>query len=344
MKNYLLIFLFFFFTANTYCQNYQILDVVVNGKSYSIEYLIHKHKPNARKVIKQDFVTFHLQTRTELDSILKSTYKEKPIVKEISLEDYKYLDKGFMEAILLQLCIGDSATFLVNSDIQFEAIKRKRPPFIKAGSMLKYIIKVLKVQNELEVQNDKKEVLFQQQKADEKLIAPYIAKTKLPFKKTYSGIWYLIEPQGEGDFAVKDDVVAVKYIGKFLDGKEFNSSDKDGRLFEFPVSAGIAIKAFDEVLMLLKKGAKCTFITPSYLAYGTTGFGGMIPPNTPLVYEVEFTDIISRKIIIEDKNAVMQEEKRKKEAEEATKKSEEERKADIEKDLKKRGLNPTKKD
>jgi hypothetical protein len=70
----------------------------------------------------------------------------------------------------------------------------------------------------------------------------------------------------------------------------------------------------------------------------------MIPPNTPLVYEVEFTDIISRKIIIEDKNAVMQEEKRKKEAEEATKKSEEERKADIEKDLKKRGLNPTKKD
>ncbi|NJO02208.1 MAG: hypothetical protein HC880_11430, partial [Bacteroidia bacterium] len=36
-------------------------------------------------------------------------------------EDYQYADKGFMEAMLLKLHVGDSATFVVNADDLFDA-------------------------------------------------------------------------------------------------------------------------------------------------------------------------------------------------------------------------------
>jgi FKBP-type peptidyl-prolyl cis-trans isomerase FkpA len=325
-------------------QDMRTLELTLNGKFYMIQYQIHHHDAKARRVIKQDFVTFHLQTRTELDSILRTTYPDKPIVKEISMEDYKYVDKGPIEDILQLLNLGDSATFYLDSDMLFESIKRKRPHFIRPGSKVKYIVKVLKIQNELEVQNDKNEVVFQQRKADEAIIAKYVAHTKLPFKKAYSGLWYYIETQGEGDFALKDDVVALKYTGKFLDGKVFSSSDEEGRFFEFPVGGGFAIKALDEVLLLLKKGAKCTFVCPSYLAYGPTGFGKVVPPNTPIMFDIEFIDIISRKIIIENKGEIKEAERAKEQAEKTRKTAEEQKKIEMEKDLKKRGLEDKKKE
>jgi FKBP-type peptidyl-prolyl cis-trans isomerase len=312
------------------------LEVNLNGKFYTIQYKIHPHKGSrGRKLIKQEFITFHIETRTETDSVLKSTFNGMPVIREITEDDPRLAEKGFMESMLLQLHVGDSATFWVNSDMQFEAINRRRPPFLKPGAKIKYIIKVLKQQNEEEVKKDEQDRFFQLKKVDEKAIIQYTTKSGKPFKKTYSGIWYHIDPQGDGDFALKDDVVSIRYVGKFLDGKVFSSSDQDGRNFEFPVGQKFAIQAFDELMLLMKKGGKGTFVVPSYLAYGAEGWGKTIPPYTPLVFEIEFMDIVSRKIIIENKGKILEEERAKK----PKKPSEDEVQKQIEKDVKKKGLN-----
>jgi FKBP-type peptidyl-prolyl cis-trans isomerase FkpA len=315
---------------------YQSLSVNANGIFYEVQYVIHKkQKKDARKVLRRDFVTFHLETRTEKDSVLKSTFKtQEPIVKEISIEEYKYSDKGFMEDMLLKLQVGDSATFLVDSESLFEAIKRPRPAFIQQGSKVKYIVKVLKAQNDVEVNADEQGVLFKKKKVDEKIIAEYVAKNMQGAKKTYSGIWYNIHQQGEGDFAVIDDVVAIEYTGKFLDGKVFNSSERDGRLLEFPVGAGFVIKGLDEVMLLMKKGAKATFVIPSYLAYSEEGLGDKIPSNSPLIFEIQFIDIVVHKIIIEKKGDVTSDPKKDKNKETNTTPHQP---VDWEKDLKKKG-------
>lgn len=318
-------------------QDFQTIPITLNkGEQYQVQYLNHTTKKQGRKVIRRDYVVFHLQTQTDKDSVLKSTFSQEPQVKEISIEESRYINEGFLQEMLLMMHIGDSATFLIDEQMLFDALKKTRPKFIKYGSQLKYIIKILKVQTAEQADNDKKEIIFQQRKAEEKLITQVVAKNKIPAKRTYSGIYYYLENEGEGDFAKKDDVVSVRYTGRFLDGKVFGSSDDDGRMFEFPVACGFAIKGFDEVLLLMKKGAKGVFIMPSYLCYGTEGWTGWIPPDAPLIFEIEFIDVIIKKLIIEKKGDVMAEERKKEKKKE---KSEEERLKEMEKDVRKKTIN-----
>lgn len=337
MKLLLFTGLFFFnalFLFGQY-ERYQTFYPTVNGKSYEIKYLVHKRTPNTRQVLKRDFVTFHLETRTEKDSLLKTTYPKSPIIKELSIEDYRYMDKGFLEDMLLQLFVGDSATFLVNSNDVYEAVKRPRPKFIRPGEYVKYIFKILRIQSELEVQNDKKDKVFQLKKADDKVIAQYIAKNLREAKKTYSGIWYHIHQSGNGNIVLKDDLVSLKYEVRFMDGKLLNSSEKDGKFFEFPVGGGFAIKGLDEALQLMKVGDRGTFIIPSYLAYGEEGIPGVIPPASCLIYDLEVIEITLHKLIIENKGNVLEEEKRKEKPKDP--KAEEERKMKMmEKDVQKK--------
>ncbi|TAE12993.1 MAG: hypothetical protein EAZ95_11685 [Bacteroidetes bacterium] len=322
-----------------HAQGHKEMEAFLNGKFYKIAYKIHKHHGHHRRIVKKDYVTFHMEVRNSENKVLNATFGKKPVVKEISNDDYAKADKGFMEDILLQLHKEDSATFWIPEYMLFQAIKRPRPAQVRAGSTVTYNIKVLKVQNIEEVENDKNQIVFDQRQKDEKAIAQYIAQHKLPnMKKTYSGIWYTTENnEGEGDFAQKGDVVAVKYVGKFLNGEVFGSSDDDGRLFEFPVAEKFAITAFDEVFLLLRKGAKCTFLTPSYLAYKEFGLNKIVPPNTPLLFEVEFVDIVANKIVIENKGEIMEKE-RKKAEEDKVLKTLQERQKGIDKDAEKRGL------
>jgi len=85
--------------------------------------------------------------------------------------------------------------------------------------------------------------------------------------------------------------VRVHYVGRFLDGREFDSSIKRGQPAEFPL--GRVIKCWTEGVQLMKVGGKARLHCPSALAYGERGAGGgEIPPNSPLVFEVELLAIV----------------------------------------------------
>ena len=107
------------------------------------------------------------------------------------------------------------------------------------------------------------------------------------FKETKSGLKYIILKKGDGLKPFPGDLVKVHYKGQLLDQTVFDSSYKRNQPIEFKVGEGQVIPGWDEGIMLLNKGDKARFIIPSDLAYGSSGAGGVIPPNATLIFEVE---------------------------------------------------------
>ncbi|MFA4998786.1 MAG: FKBP-type peptidyl-prolyl cis-trans isomerase [Candidatus Paceibacterota bacterium] len=98
--------------------------------------------------------------------------------------------------------------------------------------------------------------------------------------------------EGTGDGAKSGDTVTVNYVGTFEDGKKFGSSIDGGVPFSFTLGAGTIIKGWDLGVVGMKVGEKRKLTIPSNLAYGEAGAGGgLIPPNTTLVFEIDLLSI-----------------------------------------------------
>ena len=131
-------------------------------------------------------------------------------------------------------------------------------------------------------------------KAEEATIAAaaLIAELTEGATETPSGLMYIIEREGNGVKPLASQVVKVHYEGRLVDGTIFDSSYDRKQPIEFPLGVGRVIPGWDEGIALLSEGGKATLIIPSHLAYGAKGAGGMIPPNSTLVFEVELIEIV----------------------------------------------------
>ncbi|THC42963.1 hypothetical protein C2862_14905 [Massilia sp. Mn16-1_5] len=105
---------------------------------------------------------------------------------------------------------------------------------------------------------------------------------------------------GKGREASAGSLVRVNYTGWFHKplsatgkGKKFDSSLDAGRdPLEFRLGTGVVIKGWDQGVAGMKVGGKRTLIIPSQLAYGKRGApGGMIPPDTDLIFDVELLGV-----------------------------------------------------
>jgi FKBP-type peptidyl-prolyl cis-trans isomerase len=111
------------------------------------------------------------------------------------------------------------------------------------------------------------------------------------FSKTESGLRYQIIQKGSGKQAEKGKKVSVHYQGALENGQVFDSSYKRKQPIDFQLGVGQVIEGWDEGIALLQVGDKARFVIPSYLGYGSTGAGGVIPPDATLVFDVELMDV-----------------------------------------------------
>ncbi len=115
---------------------------------------------------------------------------------------------------------------------------------------------------------------------------------EMTYTKTDSGLEYVITENGSGEQATAGCRVKVHYTGKLEDGTKFDSSLDRGEPFAFELGAGMVIKGWDEGFTLLHVGDKAILKIPPYLGYGERGAGGVIPPNSTLIFEVELLEIM----------------------------------------------------
>ena len=127
-------------------------------------------------------------------------------------------------------------------------------------------------------------------KSEQKLADEALDSVTKGMKKTKSGLFYNIIKEGLGPTPIKGSKVSVHYGGKLIDGTVFDSSYQRNKPIEFSLGIGKVIQGWDEGIKLMNKGASALFVIPSHLAYGKQGAGGVIPPNSTLIFEVELID------------------------------------------------------
>lgn len=256
-----------------------------------------------------DFFSVNLTVKNDADSVLFSSYDQgTPFMRVLA----KPQQKGDIMAGLAYLSEGDSAVIKTNIDSLY---KGTRPPTMK-GKYQIFTIKVLKVIQKGNLDEKVFEgrvndyytktvnVIKEKAKAAQPgKIKKYIADNKLTVTTTASGLQYQITKMGAGEKPVAGDTVSVYYVGKFTDGKVFDTNIKEEakkanmsnpmnpyKPIRFALGTPGMIPGWNEALQLLPKGTKATLILPSSLAYGDNGYQ-RIGPFTPLVFDVELVDI-----------------------------------------------------
>ena len=60
---------------------------------------------------------------------------------------------------------------------------------------------------------------------------------------------------------------------------------------EFETASGNMIPGFDLMVQDMKLNEKRTVLLPPDLAYGDRGAGNVIPPNTPIMFDIEVVEV-----------------------------------------------------
>jgi FKBP-type peptidyl-prolyl cis-trans isomerase len=97
--------------------------------------------------------------------------------------------------------------------------------------------------------------------------------------------------EGTGEVSKTGDTLSVHYTGTLEDGTKFDSSVDRGQPFSFTLGENRVIQGWEQGMLNMKVGEKRRLTIPSSLGYGSTGAGGVIPPNATLIFEVELLGI-----------------------------------------------------
>ena len=119
----------------------------------------------------------------------------------------------------------------------------------------------------------------------------YQKSHKLSFIKTPSGIRYFVyKPSAKGDSIKDGNLISINYTVSLLDGTECYSSKKDGAK-QFVVGMEDIEDGIHKAVLFLKNGDKALILIPSHLAHGLLGDSKKIPPQSPIIYDIEILSV-----------------------------------------------------
>lgn len=96
---------------------------------------------------------------------------------------------------------------------------------------------------------------------------------------------------GTGAEATPGKKISVLYKGTLADGSVFDKSEDRDAPFSFVLGSGLVIAGWDEGVKGMREGGQRKLDIPPALAYGSRGFGGLIPPNARLTFEIELLKV-----------------------------------------------------
>ena len=117
------------------------------------------------------------------------------------------------------------------------------------------------------------------------------ANAKKPGVKTMpSGLQYKVIKEGNGAMPKDTSVVEVKYEGRFINGKVFDSTKKNNGGNPIQLRANQVIKGWTEALVHMPAGSVWEIYVPYDLAYGDREQGD-VKPYSALIFTIELVSV-----------------------------------------------------
>jgi FKBP-type peptidyl-prolyl cis-trans isomerase len=117
-------------------------------------------------------------------------------------------------------------------------------------------------------------------------IEDYLEQNNLTAQSLESGLHYIIEEQGTGDYPTEDSTIMVSYAGLFLNEDTFDAGDS------IEMVLGNTILGWRKGIPMFKEGGKGHLFIPSSMGYGIYGDGN-IPGNTVLHFDLHLIEVSS---------------------------------------------------
>jgi FKBP-type peptidyl-prolyl cis-trans isomerase len=251
-----------------------------------IDYKIVKDAKGKKTANNGDIMLVHMLWKAN-DSVhfdSRITYNDQPFPYQIGKPQFP----ADPVEVLKMLTEGDSVVILVPVD-SFKKSGQKVP-----GNgdykMMEFDISVVAVKTQQELKDE----AAAQKIKDDSLIQDYLKRNKIQAKKTNSGLYYVVEQEGTGEYIRYGQIASVLLIGKTLDGKVFDANTgpeaTSKNVLDVEVGRKHVLKGWNEGFPYLKKGSKATFYIPSHLAFGVAA-KDKVPPNSVIISHVEVQNV-----------------------------------------------------
>jgi FKBP-type peptidyl-prolyl cis-trans isomerase len=242
------------------------------------------------------------ETKPQIGDIVELTYtlrvQDSVLIDNVLIYDQiiESLFPGDVYAALQKMHLGDSASFIMNGDTFFHYFMGQQFPFEQKELFFDIKLNKITLKEEYEQQQAEKvqqrEAMIEQSRLEEDdLIKDYVEKNNIKVKPTANGLYFVKNVSGKGKMIKSGSIIKVHYTGKLLDGTVFDSSVERGEPIDLTVGDGMVIPGWEEALLLMRGGDKATVLIPSSLAYGSRGAGYVIPPYTPIVFDMEIISV-----------------------------------------------------
>ncbi len=236
------------------------------------------------KIVAGNVVRIHITDRLG-DSILGTSYGGAPQTVPIP-QSGPNVDAF---AVFLGAHKGDSILILKPVDsILAKNPAMARDSFLSAhkGKSIETILKIV------DVFKDQETMAAGQTKQDEATIEKYLKDKGIQATRTPKGVYVQTVSPGNGPLPKPGQEVSLRYTGKLLNGKVFDSNVQPTpkELLPLQIGAGGVIPGFEDGVAQLFKGEKAVIYIPSSLGYGAQA-PPAIGPDQNLMFELEVVDI-----------------------------------------------------
>ena len=253
-------------------------------------YRFEVQNKDAQQVQEGDVLVGEMTLRLDTTVLLSNVGRTERLMPAIPSYD------GVLHEGLLMMHVGDKVTFAIEADSMAKFMQpNQMPPMYEQGKGMKFYYEInlqdiVTKEEFAEEQANYQTQMEQVRQQEPELIANYVKENNIKAQPTADGLYIIVKKAGKGTKVAVGRQVAMRYTGRLLDGTVFDSSIGKEPLSYVVGQMGL-IRGWEEGVMGQPEGSQLQLIIPSAMGYGSQGAGQLIPPYSPLVFDIEIVSV-----------------------------------------------------